>query len=385
MTTFEVGKPHILVVDDTPANLQVLVSALQARGHQVRPVLDGRLALEVARRDPPALVLLDINMPEMSGFEVCAEFKKDPRLAEIPIIFLSANVSAEDKVHAFALGGVDYVTKPFHVEEVHARVEAHLKIRQLQRELDRHNHELEGTVRAQVFELSRSVLATITALAKLAECRDEDTGNHVVRVQHYCRALARRLAQDGLFGTVIDEAFIDNIFHASVLHDVGKVGISDAILLKPGRHTPAEFEIMKTHSAIGADTLAAVLDAHPHNAFVRMGVEVARSHHERWDGSGYPDGLAGDAIPLAARIVSLADQYDALRNKRPYKAPFDAATTHRILTEGDERSRPTHLDPRVLLAYTAIAPAFDAIYGDFLEAAAPAAPERAMIPDFARA
>ncbi len=192
--------PHeiadILVVDDTPANLQILIGTLNERGHRVRPVLNGKLALEVARMKPPELVLLDINMPDMNGYEVCAEFKNDPLLAEIPIIFLSANTDSADKVQAFASGGVDYVTKPFQVDEVHARVDAHLKIRRLQVELDRYNHSLQDMVQAQVKEISESQIATILALAKLSENRDQDTGNHILRVQRYCRALARHLAED---------------------------------------------------------------------------------------------------------------------------------------------------------------------------------------------
>jgi len=358
--------PHltadILVVDDTPANLEVLVGALKGRGHRVRPVLCGRLALETARRKPPALVLLDINMPDMNGYEVCAEFKKDPRLAEIPIIFLSANTSTEDKVQAFAAGGVDYVTKPFQVDEVHARVEAHLKIRRLQAELHQHNHQLERLVEDQVREISDSQIATILALAKLSEYRDADTGNHIVRVQRYCRALAEHLARDGIFGAAIDDHFVENLFHASALHDIGKVGIPDGILLKARTLTSNESRIMKTHSAIGASTLEAVMASYPKNLLVRMGVQVARSHHERWDGTGYPDGLSGEAIPLAARILIVADQYDALRNKRPYKPAFDAAKTYAILVEGDGRSDPRHLDPRVLAAFKTIAEDFEEIH-----------------------
>jgi putative two-component system response regulator len=299
-------------------------------------------------------VLLDVNMPDMNGYEVCAEFKKDPRLAEIPIIFLSANTATEDKVQAFAAGGVDYVTKPFQVEEVHARVAAHLKIRTLQVELDQYNHRLEDMVRAQVKEISESQITTILALARLSESRDEDTGNHILRVQRYCRALARHLAKDETLEERIDDAFIEDLFYASALHDIGKVGIPDSILLKPGPLTPPEFEIMKTHSLLGAATLAAVLERYPKNSFVRMGAEVARSHHERFDGSGYPDGLVGRAIPLAARILVVADQYDALRTKRPYKPAFDAARTFQILTVGDGRSDPAHLDPRVLAAFQAV-------------------------------
>lgn len=370
MTRFDDSPTYILVVDDTPANLQILVATLVERGHSVRPVLSGKLALEVARREAPSLILLDINMPEMNGYEVCAALKKDPRLAHVPVLFISANTESTDKIRAFAAGGVDYVTKPFNVEEVHARVETHLKLRRQEIELERHNHSLEEMVLAKVREISESQIATIIALAKLSEYRDEDTGNHIVRVQRYCRALARRLQVEGTFGRLVDDAFVQNIYHASALHDIGKVGIPDSILLKPGKHTTEEFAIMMTHSAMGAATLETVMASYPGNAFVRMGVDVARSHHERFDGSGYPDGLVGDAIPLAARILVIADQYDALRNKRPYKPPFDAAKTFAILTLGDGRSDPRHLDPRVLSAFKAIAPEFEAIFEELKEPSA---------------
>lgn len=358
---------NVLVVDDVPANLQLLGGMLRERGYKVRPVADGQLALQAARREPPDIILLDINMPGMDGFEVCGEFKADPRLAEIPVIFVSANTEMTDKVRAFSAGGVDYVTKPFQFDEVAARVETHLKIRRLQLEIEGLNRSLQDRVRDQVRELSESQIATIVALAKLSESRDEDTGHHILRVQRYCRALARHLADEKVYGALIDDVFVENLFHASALHDVGKVGIPDAVLLKPGKLTAEEVEVMKGHAALGAEALAAVVRSYPNNAFVRMGVEVARSHHERWDGSGYPDGLVGDAIPLAARILTLADQYDALRNRRPYKPAFDAAKTYAILTGGDGRSDPRHLDPRVLAAFKATAARFDGIFEELRE------------------
>ncbi len=354
----------ILIVDDTPANLQLLAGLLKKHGHKVRPVPSGKLALQAARLAPPDLILLDINMPVMDGYAVCTELKADPRLAEIPVIFISANTEVLDKVKAFSMGGVDYVTKPFQFEEVEARVETHLKIRRLQVEIGALNLSLKDRVQAQVKEISDSQIATIVAFAKLAESRDEDTGNHILRVQRYCRALATRLAEDGVFGTLINDTFIENIYQASALHDIGKVGIPDRILLKPGALTAEELDIMKTHTTLGAKTLAAVLASYPNNGFVRMGMEVAQSHHERWDGSGYPGGLSGESIPLTARIMTLADQYDALRNKRPYKPAFDAAKTYAILVGGDGRSNPNHFDARVLAAFKNMATEFEAIFTD---------------------
>jgi len=360
--TEAVGSDYILVVDDIPENLDVLVETLALHGHRTRPVRDGRLALEVARREPPGLVLLDVNMPEMDGYEVCAAFKRDPKLAKIPILFLSANSDSEDKLRGFAAGGLDYITKPFHPGEVIARVETHLRNRRLQVEVDRYSHSLEQTVQEKIKEISESQIAIILALAKLSESRDEDTGNHILRVQQYCRALAQYFANKGTFGNLIDEDFIATLYQASALHDIGKVAIPDKILLKAGPLTNSEFDIMKTHARLGAQTLESILDTYPQNRFIRMGTELARSHHERWDGSGYPEGLVGEVIPLSARILFLADQYDALRNRRPYKEPFDATTTYDILTKGDGRSQPAHFDPRILNAFRELATDFDDVF-----------------------
>jgi putative two-component system response regulator len=367
MTKFIDETEYILAVDDMPANLRILAKTLQLKGYEVLTAEDGAQALRIARSEVPALVLLDINMPGMDGYQVCAEFKKEPKLAAVPVIFISANEDTEDKVKAFEAGGADYITKPFQAAEVTARVSAHMLNHRLQMELDKHVRGLELLVKAQVKEIADSQAATIVALAKLSEYRDEDTGDHILRIQHYCKALAEELVKEGVFAE-IDSVFIEDIFRASPLHDIGKVGIPDSILLKPGRLTPEEFQIMKNHTVIGAETLVAVNQRYPGNSFVRMGMEIARSHHEFWDGGGYPDNLSGEAIPLSARILTLADQFDALRNKRPYKPAFDAEKTFKILTEGDDRSKPTHLDPRILSAFKNIAPRFNEIFEELKEA-----------------
>lgn len=353
--------PNILIVDDTPANLRMLADMLLERGYKVRPVSGGKLALQAAIANPPDLILLDVTMPELDGYEVCERLKAHESLKGIPVIFISALNETMDKVKAFSVGGIDYITKPFQFEEVAARVSTHLKLHTLQRELERHNHHLQEMVTEQVKEISSAQLATILALAKLAEYRDEDTGTHIQRVQRYCQTLATCLAEQGVFGSAIGDGFIENIFHASTMHDIGKVAVPDHILLKPGPLSVEEFRTMKKHAMVGAETLRNVFENYP-NEFVRMGMELAKSHHERWDGSGYPDGLAGEEIPLSGRIIMLADQYDALRNARPYKPAFDAARTYLIITEGDGRTMPNHFDPRVLAAFKAVADKFEAIH-----------------------
>jgi putative two-component system response regulator len=360
----DVHCPNILIVDDTPANLQLLSDILRERGCKVRPVPSGKLALHAAISQPPDLILLDINMPEMNGFEVCKLLKSDDQLRDIPVIFISARNEVLDKVQAFSLGGADYVTKPFEVEELLARVATHVRLHDLQREVRDYNLNLQRMVREQVREISDAQLAILSALATLAEYRDEETGGHIMRVQYYSITLARHLESRGIFGSVIDAEFTETIFHASVLHDIGKVAIPDSILCKNGPLTEGEFRMIRKHSQKGADALTAVYRKYP-NALLKMGIEIARSHHERWDGSGYPDGLAGEAIPLAARIVALADNYDALRTARPYKPAYDAATTYEILTAGNDRVLPQYFDPRILAAFTELAAEFDAIYKDF--------------------
>jgi len=356
------ARGNIIVVDDTPANLTLLAKMLGDRGYRVRPVPSGSLALKAAASDPPDLLLLDISMPEMDGFELCRRLKEDPRLKDVPVIFISALTETEGKVKAFHRGGVDYITKPFQIEEVEARVETHLRLRSAQAELARYNRYLEQLVDEKVKEISESQLATIFAMVKLAESRDDETGTHIWRVREYCLAFANALREQQAFAPVLTDPFVRDLYNAAPLHDIGKVGISDLILLKPERHTAEEFEIMKTHTTIGARTLHGVGERYPRNSFVTMGAQVAHSHHERWDGSGYPDGLAGDAIPLAAQIMAIADVYDALRTLRRYKPAFDHAASVTIITEGDGRTKPLHFDSRILRVFAEAAKEFETIF-----------------------
>jgi putative two-component system response regulator len=340
----DLDKPDILVVDDTPANLHLLANMLKERGYKTRPVPSGMLALQAALSDPPDLILLDIHMPAMDGYEVCQSLKADDRLKDIPVIFISALNEVLDKVRAFSVGGMDYITKPFQFDEVQARVETHLKIRRLQEELERHNRQLGKLVQSQVKKISDTQMALIFALAKLAESRDDDSGMHLERVQTLCRKLAEGLSGQGRFGSQVDDKFIETIFHASPLHDIGKVAIPDRILLKPGKLTDEEFGIMKTHAALGAEKLEAVQRKFPGNNFLDMGIAIAKYHHEKWNGQGYPQGLAGEAIPLAARIMAVVDVYETLRAKRCYKDAYSHEESVDIIVS----SSGTHFDPEIV-------------------------------------
>jgi putative two-component system response regulator len=346
----DVQGKSILIVDDAPENLRLLSAVLKRGGFVPRPVTSGRLAIEAAVIDPPDLVLLDVCMPEMSGVDVCQWFKQDERLRSIPIIFISGLAGTDDKVEAFRVGAVDYVSKPFQEAEVLARVKTHLRLRMLQVELMSHNQQLEQRVAEQVKAVTASQLATIFALAKLAEARDDDTGQHIERVQTFSKILAEQMREMRMRVAQLTTAFIENLYQTASLHDIGKVGTPDAILLKPGKLTADEFAEMKKHCDLGATTLAAVLKRHPDNQFLRVGVEVARSHHEKWNGTGYPDGLQGEAIPLAARIVALADFYDALTSNRCYRPAFSHEDTSRMIHEGGG----THFDPDVVAAFGTI-------------------------------
>ena len=331
----------IMIVDDTPENLRLLTDLLKNKGYRIRTLPSGKLALKAIENEKPDLILLDINMPEMNGYEVCETLKKDERFRDIPVIFVSALSEAMDKVKAFNSGGVDYVSKPFQSEEVNSRIETHLKIKNLQKKLEHQNKNLKTIVAEQVKKITDGQMATIVAMTKLAEERDDDTGHHIDRTSEFCRMLAKGAKERGIYTDQINDKFIENIFHASPLHDIGKVAIPDAILLKPGKLTFEEFEIMKTHTNLGARYLNSVLAKFPNNSFVRVGVKIAISHHEKWDGSGYPVGTSEEKIALEGRIMAIADVYDALRSKRVYKDAFSHEKSISIILEGKGK----HFDP----------------------------------------
>ena len=354
----------ILAVDDTKFNLDLLVDALGDQ-YDLSVAMSGKSALQLAAAAPPDLILLDVMMPGMDGYEVLRRLKANGATRDIPVIFLTALSEIGDKSRGFELGAVDYITKPFQIEEVMARVNTHLKLRQAQNSLKQFNNRLQDMVTRQVEEIAQSQQAMIFALAKLSHTRDDDTGLHLERVRHLCKILASALAGHPPFSEVITSQFIDTMYHASPLHDVGKVGIADSILLKPGKLSAEEFQEMKTHTTLGAATLESVHQLYPHNAFVEMGIDIARHHHERWDGSGYPDQLAGEAIPLSARIMTLVDVYDALRARRPYKEPFSHERAMTII--GEESGR--LFDPRIVYAFRLVQEQFDAVHQRLVDSA----------------
>ncbi len=338
---------NILIVDDIPENLDVLSGMLEKNGFKIRPVTNGKAALKAMRIYPPDIILLDVNMPDMNGYDVCEQLKADDKLKDIPVIFISALSETIDKVRAFAVGGVDYITKPFQYEEVLSRIITQLKLYQMQSELKKYNINLKELVKEQVKEISDSQMATIYALAKLSQSRDDQTGTHLERVKQFCRLLTIYLGKLPKYSRIINNDYVDIISNASALHDIGKVGIPDNILLKPGKLTTDEFEIMKKHTIIGAETLKLAKLSYPKNKFINYGIEIARNHHERWDGTGYPDGLSGDGIPLPAKIMSIADVYDALKSKRPYKEPLTHEESCKIIYNGSN----TFFDPDIVNSF----------------------------------
>jgi len=354
----------LLVVDDMEVNRDLLGRRLKKDGYRISFAVDGHDALEKVRIDSFDLVLLDIMMPHIDGFQVLSTMKADEKLRHIPVIMITALNEMDHVVRCIEMGAEDYLPKPFNPTLLQARINASLGKKRLhdlqadyRRRIEEQNNLLEEQVRRQVQEITSAQHAAIFAMSKLAESRDPETGQHLERVREYCKALATYLSKDAVFRDLIDGSFIDNIYAASPLHDIGKVGVPDHVLQKPGKLTPEEWVAMKTHTTLGAETLRAVNAQHPGNAFIHIGIEIAESHHEKWNGRGYPNALKEEEIPLPARIAALADVYDALTSKRCYKEEIShEKTTEIILTE-----RGQHFDPRIVDAYNEIAQDFKTI------------------------
>jgi putative two-component system response regulator len=371
--------PHaratILVADDIPENITTMVALLQDR-YRVKVATSGSAAVQLATATPPDLILLDVSMPGLNGYEACRQLKANPVTADIPVIFLTSRTGEHDETHAFQVGAVDYIMKPVSPLVVHARIATHLTLKNARDFLRDKSAYLEQEVQRRTREISQIQDATIMAMASLAETRDNETGNHIRRTQHYVHCLARALRHHPRFRDELDDDTIELLFKSAPLHDIGKVGIPDRILLKPGKLTPEEFELMKTHTTLGRDAIAhAEAQVGSPNSFLRLAREIAHYHQEKWDGSGYPEGLAGDAIPVSARLMALADVYDALISRRVYKPAFPHADAVRIITEGRGR----HFDPDMVDAFVSVADEFHAIAKRFVDTAADHARELALL------
>jgi putative two-component system response regulator len=351
-------KPTILVVDDTPDNLALMGNLLK-HDYKVKVANSGERALKIAASGtPPDLILLDVMMPGMDGYQICSLLKSDPATADIPVIFVTAKSDVEDEQKGLEMGAVDYLTKPISPPIVKVRIKIHLALKAHANFLRDKSDFLE----AEVAKRTRDVMAiqdvTILAMASLAETRDSDTGNHIRRTQFYIKALAQKLSTHPRFAAQLTDAYIQILFKSAPLHDIGKVGIPDRILLKPGRFEPHEFEIMKTHTTLGRDAIDhAEKQLGMEVEFLAMAKEIAYSHQEKWDGSGYPQGLAGDAIPLSARLMAVADVYDALISRRVYKDGMSHAKAVSIIIEG----KGTHFDPDLVDAFVELQDEFRAI------------------------
>jgi putative two-component system response regulator len=346
----------VLVVDDNEMNRDMLSRRLERQGYRVEVATDGARAIEMVERGSYDLVLLDIMMPEMNGYQVLERLKSKPDSRHIPVIMISALEEMESVVRCIELGAEDYVLKPFNPVLLKARVGASLEKKRLhdqemryRAQIEQANTVLEHRVREQVKEISDAQLGAIFAMSKLAESRDPETGEHLERMREYCRILSVALGKLPRYARVIDDRFVDTIYAASPLHDVGKVGIPDGVLLKPGKLTEREWVIMRTHPMIGAQTLLQVNREYPGNMLLQVGMQIAGGHHEKWDGSGYPFELKGEEIPLVARILALGDVYDALTSKRCYKDAFTHDASRSIIVE--QRGR--HFDPEVVDAFLA--------------------------------
>ena len=361
-------KPTVLIVDDAPENIAAMAALLKGEYRTVAATR-GERALELARSESGVdVILLDVVMPGMDGHEVCWRLKQDPKTANIPVIFLTSRGNMEDEQKGFELGAVDYIMKPFSPPIVKARLKTHLQLKWVRDFLADKSAFLEDEVQRRTREVHLVQDVTMVAMGSLAETRDNETGNHIRRTQHYVKALALRMKDLPRFQEFLTPEIVDLLAKSAPLHDIGKVGIPDRILLKPGKLLPEEFAIMKTHTTIGRDAILAaekMLDAS--TSFLRHARETACFHHEKWDGSGYPSGLSGDNIPVSARLMAVADVYDALTSKRVYKEAYSQEKAVSVIREGSG----THFDPDAVAAFLEIQDQFQAIAHEYSDEGRP--------------
>jgi putative two-component system response regulator len=342
-------KAQILIIDDDEKTREIMGLLLQQKGYETVEAESGESALESMKATLPDLVLLDVEMPGISGFEVVKRLKSDARTRTIPVIMVTGLGDRSSRLNALENGAEDYLLKPVDPAELWMRVRNHLRLKEYGDLLISLNDVLERKVQERTDQLAENYRETIFLLTGAAELRDETTGSHIKRISHYASRLARAMKTDA--------EFVETIFYSSPMHDIGKIGIPDNILLKRGPLTSEEWNIMKTHSTIGAKILET-----GNSPYLRMGTLIALTHHECWDGSGYPSGRKGEEIPLCGSIMLLCDQYDALRSQRPYKPPIDHGVVVKILTEGDGRTRPEQFCPEVMHAFESCKDDFERVY-----------------------
>jgi len=353
----------ILAVDDTPTNIDVVKGVL-ADSYFIQAAVNGKMALKIIEKKKPDLILLDVMMPEMDGYEVCRRLKADEATRDIPIIFLTAKVDVKDETKGLELGAVDYITKPISPSILKERVKNHLELKQARDYLKKQNEILEQRVIERTKQMEELQDVAMVAMGSLAETRDPETGNHIRRTQRYVKLLANKLKDNPRFSHVLTPENITSIYKSAPLHDIGKVGVPDHILLKPGKLTEEEFDEMKKHTIYGRDAIfAAEGSISTADNFLLFAQEIAYSHQEKWDGSGYPEGLAGDDIPVSARLMAVADVYDALISRRVYKPPFPHEKAVAIILEGKGQ----HFDPDMVDAFMEIADDFYSVAQEFAD------------------
>ena len=341
------------MVDDIEANIDILVETL-GDDYKVRVAMDGETALEDAIQAPPDLILLDIVMPDMDGYEVCRRLKAAKETRDIPVIFLTSLSEEGDEAKGLALGAADYITKPFNAELVKSRVHNHLALKL-------HRDHLEALVRERTRSLLLTQEVTIESLGTLTEFRNPETGGHIKRTQNYTRCMAEYLRTQPRFQTILDDETIELMYQSAPLHDIGKVGVPDHILLKPGAFAAVEFDEIKKHPVYGRNAIMVSERKLGRDSFMRYAREIAYAHHEKWDGTGYPQGLKGEEIPLSGRIIAIADVYDALVSRRIYRPPLPHSKAVSTIVEG----RGTHFDPELTDTFEVLAGDFRSIALEF--------------------